>query len=41
MKDTGVRTDSEFLEAKAKLLANGDKWERAIAANLEADAPYR
>mgnify|MGYP006181090349 CR=1 FL=1 len=26
---------------KAKLLSNGDKWERAIAANLEADAPYR
>ncbi|MDZ4276215.1 MAG: NADH-quinone oxidoreductase subunit I, partial [Erythrobacter sp.] len=25
----------------AKLLSNGDKWERAIAANLEADAPYR
>jgi NADH-quinone oxidoreductase subunit I len=21
--------------------ANGDKWERAIASNLEADAPYR
>ncbi|MGH6658736.1 MAG: NADH-quinone oxidoreductase subunit NuoI, partial [Sphingomicrobium sp.] len=26
---------------KAKLLANGDKWEQAIAANLAADAPYR
>ncbi|NCQ50229.1 MAG: NADH-quinone oxidoreductase subunit I, partial [Sphingomonadales bacterium] len=22
-------------------LENGDKWERAIAANLAADAPYR
>ena len=31
----------ELLYDKAKLLANGDKWERAIAANLEADAPYR
>ena len=27
--------------SKAKLIANGDKWERAIAANLAADAPYR
>jgi NADH-quinone oxidoreductase subunit I len=26
---------------KAKLLENGDKWERALAANLAADAPYR
>ena len=31
----------ELLYDKTKLLANGDKWERAIAANLEADAPYR
>ena len=35
------RTREELLYDKAKLLANGDKWERAIAANLEADAPYR
>src|SRR5690349_11949160 len=34
-------TREELLYDKAKLLANGDKWERAIAANLEADAPYR
>jgi NADH-quinone oxidoreductase subunit I len=26
---------------KEKLLANGDRWEREIAINLEADAPYR
>jgi NADH-quinone oxidoreductase subunit I len=26
---------------KQKLLDNGDKWERIIAANLAADAPYR
>jgi NADH-quinone oxidoreductase subunit I len=26
---------------KDKLLANGERWERAIAANLAADAPYR
>ena len=36
-------TDDEVLDCVAvyQLLANGDKWERAIAANLEADAPYR
>ena len=26
---------------KDRLLANGERWERAIAANLAADAPYR
>ncbi len=26
---------------KRKLLDNGDRWEAEIAANLEADAPYR
>jgi NADH-quinone oxidoreductase subunit I len=26
---------------KAKLLANGDRWEREIASNLAADAKYR
>ena len=26
---------------KDKLLANGDRWEREIARNLELDAPYR
>ena len=36
-----TETREELLHDKAKLLANGDKWERAIAANLEADAPYR
>src|SRR3569833_21001 len=36
-----VETREELLYDKAKLLANGDKWERAIAAMLEADAPYR
>jgi len=30
-----------LLYDKAKLLANGDKWEQAIAANLAADAAYR
>ena len=36
-----TETREELLYDKAKLLANGDKWERALAANLEADAPYR
>ena len=36
-----TETHEELLYDKAKLLANGDKWERALAANLEADAPYR
>ena len=36
-----TETHEELLYNKAKLLANGDKWERAIAANLAADAPYR
>jgi len=26
---------------KEKLLANGDRWESEIAANLQADAAYR
>jgi NADH-quinone oxidoreductase subunit I len=26
---------------KDKLLANGDRWEAEIAANLQADAAYR
>ena len=36
-----TETREELLYDKAKLLGNGDKWERAIAANLAADAPYR
>ena len=36
-----TETREELLYDKAKLLANGDKWERAIAANLEADAAWR
>ncbi|GEQ96692.1 NADH-quinone oxidoreductase subunit I [Iodidimonas gelatinilytica] len=31
----------ELLYDKAKLLDNGDRWEREIAANLAQDAPYR
>ncbi len=36
-----TETREELFYDKAKLLANGDLWEQAIAANLAADAPYR
>jgi NADH-quinone oxidoreductase subunit I len=36
-----TETREELLYDKEKLLANGERWERAIAANLAADAPYR
>ncbi|MEL6963440.1 MAG: NADH-quinone oxidoreductase subunit NuoI, partial [Pseudomonadota bacterium] len=32
---------AELFYNKEKLLANGDRWEKEIAANLAADAPYR
>ncbi|GGI86685.1 NADH-quinone oxidoreductase subunit I 1 [Polymorphobacter multimanifer] len=36
-----TETREELIYDKDKLLANGDKWERAIAANLAADARWR
>jgi NADH-quinone oxidoreductase subunit I len=36
-----VETREELMYDKEKLLANGDRWEAAIAARLQADAPYR
>ncbi|KAJ1656934.1 ndufs8, ubiquinone oxidoreductase 23 kd subunit [Dispira simplex] len=36
-----TETHEELLYNKEKLLGNGDKWETEIAANLEADHPYR
>ncbi|OYQ28668.1 NADH-quinone oxidoreductase subunit I [Sandarakinorhabdus cyanobacteriorum] len=36
-----VETREELIYTKDKLLANGEKWERAIAANIAADAEYR
>ncbi|KAJ1926946.1 ndufs8, ubiquinone oxidoreductase 23 kd subunit [Tieghemiomyces parasiticus] len=36
-----TETHEELLYNKEKLLSNGDKWETEIAANLEADHPYR
>ena len=39
--DFSTETREELIYDKAKLLENGDKWERTLAANLAADAPYR
>jgi len=36
-----TETREELYFDKAKLLANGDRWEREIARNLAQDAPYR
>ncbi len=36
-----TETREELYYNKEKLLANGDRWEREIAARLAADAPYR
>jgi len=36
-----VETREELYYDKARLLANGDRWERVIAKYLELDAPYR
>ena len=36
-----TETREELMYDKARLLANGDRWEPELAANLAADAPYR
>ena len=36
-----TETREELYYNKDKLLANGDRWEAEIAANLAAEAPYR
>lgn len=36
-----AETREELFYNKEKLLANGDRWEGEIAANIELDAPYR
>src|SRR5438045_1396448 len=36
-----TETREELYYDKAKLLANGDRWEREIAKSIERDAPYR
>jgi NADH-quinone oxidoreductase subunit I len=40
-QEFSVETREELYYDKARLLANGDRWEREIAKNLELDAPYR
>jgi NADH-quinone oxidoreductase subunit I len=39
--DFATETREELIYDKAKLLENGDRWERALAANIAADAAYR
>jgi len=36
-----TETREELFYDKARLLANGDRWEREIAENMRLDAPYR
>ena len=36
-----TETREELYYNKQKLLENGDKWEKALAANIKADAPFR
>lgn len=36
-----TETHEELLYNKQKLLENGERWEKALAANLKADAKYR
>ena len=36
-----TETRAELYYNKQKLLDNGDRWEAQLAANIEADAPYR
>jgi NADH-quinone oxidoreductase subunit I len=36
-----TETREELFYNKEKLLANGDRWEAQLAANLAAEAPYR
>src|SRR6267378_3363702 len=36
-----IETREELYYDKAKLLANGDRWERELAKSIELDAPYR
>ena len=36
-----TETHQELLYNKEKLLSNGDKWEKELAANIQADYLYR
>ena len=39
--ELSAETREELYYDKAKLLANGDRWERELAKSIELDAPYR
>jgi len=39
--ESAAESREELYYDKAKLLANGDRWEREIAQNIAMDAPYR
>ena len=39
-QEFAAETREELFYNKQKLLANGERWEREIAANLATDAPY-
>ncbi len=39
--EIATETREELYYNKEKLLANGDRWEREMARNIELDAPYR
>jgi formate hydrogenlyase subunit 6/NADH:ubiquinone oxidoreductase subunit I len=36
-----TETREELYSNKQKLLENGDKWQRVLAENIKADAPFR
>ena len=40
-QEFSTETREELYYNKAKLLANGDRWEAVLAANIAAEAPYR
>src|SRR5271169_4711537 len=40
-RNDGTRRATRYDIDMAKLLANGDRWEREIAKSIELDAPYR
>ena len=40
-QEYSTETREELYYDKEKLLANGDRWEPVLAANLEADSRYR
>ena len=41
LSNSATETREELYYDKAKLLANGDRWERELAQSIAQDAPYR